>query len=1136
MAAACPGLDSISQLHQYGQANGVRPEFNLTKEENGQWRCIATCPGVEFAGEAIGQAQKESKKEAAERVIEFLEANNLLRAKRAKTDPIRKERMMMKTLPLPMPSGPLDELQGLWCDSRGQLVNVEGTIVIREDKRREQLREEGGYFIKKAAGPNAEEYGGAMNHGMVDWSSGEKWEPAASPEEPDVGDFTPANSKMIMNEFLKRKRLPELLQPTQFNVGSNNGFRAIAAFECGGCPISVAVISQNKKQASTDLAVQLCRRLFREGHLQSGTDKVAGSERYPDISIGLAPDLKNRLNTFLYNCQITPLREENPAAMTCSKEVTDLLLRMESSGWACTTEDISKGCQWSPATANWDPWKYRTVQANENAVNQQLYQKWQMSQKPDRIRARHELPIASMEHEIVDIITNNQVVLVSGATGSGKTTQIPQFILDHFITYNRGSECSIIVTQPRRVAAISIAERVAWERSEQLGDSVGYSVRFDQKMPRSSGSILYMTVGILLRKLESGLHGVSHIFIDEVHERDLNTDFLLVVVKRLAQQHADIRVILMSATISLQKFILYFPGSKVVEIAGRNFPVETFFLEDAVELLSFDTHSTNFRSQPDSLMVCDNRYSEATRRTLRSMSEQEVNYTLVEKIIDWVMNQAENPEMHGSVLIFLPGWEVISHMMKHLRRVFNEKCLFLPLHSQVPKEEQRRVFDNAPPGKIKVILSTNIAETSVTIRDVVYVIDSCRCKIRWFQASHTSGVMTPAMLSRLDVHWAAKHNLTQREGRAGRLRPGFCFRLCTRARYDSLPETLPPEMVRAPLHDVALIVKWLQLGDIKGFLLQCPDPPKMDAIDRAIVTLQDLSALDSYQRLTPVGVQLARLPMEPRMGYALLMAAVFGMAEPMSVIFSTLCYKDPFGSDYVKLGPDWSDAFKTLASVYDAVTKGFYHNHYSNDRQCNTNTLRQILDAAQQLQAILRDMGFPQQARTPLDPRTRQWHVAQYLLALGLDHWSVHKDARRVWVGINESGNIAQNSACAIDTQPPEHFYAYFEQARNHSKVQCRMVSNMSIMPILFGSIVSMPYKNGRVMLDHWLPIACRFDTGALIGAMRAGIEAMMLRVSHTPSLCSSGDQPLHQFISLMYDLLDPRTAKYAEHAGLHQW
>jgi len=1118
-----PSTDPVSVLNTYAQANGYRPEYEMTKNQStGQWVVVATCEAIDYKADGCSMNQKEAKRLAAENMVQYLDSNNLLRQKRARPNG---KNVGMKTYCFPTAAENQLPIEGLWCDSKGNLASVEGINIFHENRTRSTLRVEDGYYIRKALTPDAKECSGALSGTeYIDWADGDRWELAQTDPGPDVGDFNEKNAKMVLHEFLKRKRLPEVGQPTQFNVGTRVGFRAIAAFEVGGYSVHCAVTSQNKRQASIDLAIQVCRRLFSEGHMtERGMGAGPGGDHYPELTVGLSPEIKNKLQTFLYNMGIIPRKEDR-----YSGHPIDVYLRMEASGWACSTEDISKGCRWSPATGKWDPWKYKTTGANCHVVNEELYRRWNnMNLAREKVASRHELPIAHMEHEIVELIVNNQVVLVSGSTGSGKTTQIPQFILDYYISYNRGSECNIIVTQPRRVAAISIAERVAWERGEQLGDSVGYSVRFDQKMPRSSGSIMYMTVGILLRKLESGLHGVSHIFIDEVHERDLNTDFLLVVVKRLCRQHANLRVILMSATISLDKFIKYFPGSKVVEILGRNFPVETFFLEDAVELLSFDA-GNQVKHQNDSLMVCDSRYTESTKRALRAMSEQEVNYSLVEKILEWVMGQQENPEMAGSVLIFLPGWEVISHMMRHLKRVFSAQCVFLPLHSQVPKDEQRRVFDNPPVGKIKVILSTNIAETSVTIRDVVYVIDSCRCKIRWFQAS-TSAVMTPAMLSRLDVHWAAKHNLTQREGRAGRLRPGFCFRLCTRARYDSLPDTLPPEMVRAPLHDVALVVKWLQLGDIKDFLLQCPDPPKIDAIDRAIITLQDLSALDTYQRLTPVGVQLARLPMEPRMGYALLMSAIFGLAEPMSLIFSTLCYKDPFGPDFPKLG-EHSDLFRILAQIYEATSHG--HRTY-NDRMVNGNTLRQILDAAQQLLAILLEIGFPQQQKfMGIDPGLREWHLIQYFIALGLNHWGVFKDPRKLWLGTNEVGNMAQNSACAIDGMPEEAFYTYFEQARNHTKIQCRMLSNLPIIPIMLGSLVSMPWHNERVLLDHWLPITCRFDTAALIGAARAGTEAMMLRIAHTPGLCSSTDQPLAQFIGLMYDLVDPQAGKCYEYAS----
>lgn len=369
-----------------------------------------------------------------------------------------------------------------------------------------------------------------------------------------------------------------------------------------------------------------------------------------------------------------------------------------------------------------------------------------------------DLPVYHFKDQVLDAIEQNSVIIIRGHTGSGKTTQVPQFILDKYLNSHNGAECSVVVTQPRRISAVSVAERVSAERGEMMGESVGYSVRFESKFPRPYGGILFCTVGVLLRKLESGLRGVSHVIVDEIHERDINTDFLLVLISDMIKQHRHLKVILMSATIDTALFSNYFNNCPVIEIYGKMFPVQEYFLEDIVQMTDFkpDAFATRKRKNRNNdeddddddneadadagdngeggendekedkdfncNSVVSNDYSESTKMAMKQMSEKSISFELIECLLKYIrsLNQP------GSILIFLPGWNLIHGILKFLQMhpLFgSNQYIILPLHSQIPREDQYKVFVDAPPGKTKIILSTNIAESTITINDVVFVID-----------------------------------------------------------------------------------------------------------------------------------------------------------------------------------------------------------------------------------------------------------------------------------------------------------------------------------------------------------------------------------------------------------------------------
>lgn len=524
------------------------------------------------------------------------------------------------------------------------------------------------------------------------------------------------------------------------------------------------------------------------------------------------------------------------------------------------------------------------------------------------LELRKKLPVWSQKEDIVKAIKDNQVVVISGATGCGKTTQICQFLLDQAIESRSGSTFCALCTQPRRLAAISAAHRVAEERVEVCGDprsSVGYQIRLERLNPRERGSILFCTTGILVQLLISDplLEKYSHILLDEVHERDLLTDFILTVVRDLLPKRPKLRVILMSATINSNLLSEYFNNCPVLNIAGRSFPVETVYLEDILSKLDFRFRSTRNRSGADSHpnhldieynqimapfveeMEANHSYPFHVLKSLRKRESEESPEMLIMALLKHICAR----EADGAILIFFPGWEQIKRLNKLLlsdRTFSSRKFLIFTLHSMLPTFNQRQIFEKPPRGVRKLILSTNIAETSLTIDDIVYVIDCGKAKLPNFDPLKK--------LNTLNSEWIALANAHQRQGRAGRTKPGICYKLYSRGRESTFVPHALPEIKRTRLEELILRVKILKLGQVQAFLRKVPEPPDDLTVKISLELLHELGALDDAECLTPLGFHLAQLPTDPSTGKLILLGAIFGCLEPMLAIAATLSFKDPF--------------------------------------------------------------------------------------------------------------------------------------------------------------------------------------------------------------------------------------------------
>jgi HrpA-like RNA helicase len=408
------------------------------------------------------------------------------------------------------------------------------------------------------------------------------------------------------------------------------------------------------------------------------------------------------------------------------------------------------------------------------------------------------------------------------------------------ISKGEGSRCRILCSQPRRIAATGLASRVATERCESVGQTVGYAIRMDTK--RSDRTrLMFCTVGVALRLLASdpNLSEFSHIIVDEVHERSIETDIFLLLLRRLIQRRKDLKVILMSASVNAEFFLNYFsnvseclPSPSVFHIDGKAFPVKEFFIEEIFRMSEYpitnkelirsssvSKESRNLSEKDESSLSVVETPSSSSSVSSSSSSSSSPSLSLIEKysrfddthfsvkvlvhVIQW-LHEVYLPSMSDSILVFLPGSREIYTTKKALEASLSS-AIVLPLHSSLSSSEQQRVFLSPPPSNRKIILSTNVAETSVTIDDIVVVVDTGRMR--------EMEVDPQSELSILQNVWAPKDSLTQRRGRAGRVREGVCLRLFTRERFQSLPPAGVAEIHRIPLDRTCLDVLSLGIGD-----------------------------------------------------------------------------------------------------------------------------------------------------------------------------------------------------------------------------------------------------------------------------------------------------------------------------------
>ncbi|XP_013134537.1 PREDICTED: pre-mRNA-splicing factor ATP-dependent RNA helicase PRP16 isoform X1 [Papilio polytes] len=530
---------------------------------------------------------------------------------------------------------------------------------------------------------------------------------------------------------------------------------------------------------------------------------------------------------------------------------------------------------------------------------------------------RRYLPVFAVREDLMQVIRENSVIIIVGETGSGKTTQLTQYLHEE----GYGARGAVGCTQPRRVAAMAVAKRVADEMGCKLGEEVGYAIRFeDCTSPKTV--IKYMTDGILLREglREPDLDNYCAIIMDEAHERSLSTDMLFGLLREVVARRSDLKLIVTSATMDSTKFSSFFGNVPTFTIPGRTFPVETFFSKN----------------------VCEDYVDGAVKQALQIHLQPD----------------------DGDILVFMPGQEDIEVTCEVLTERLGEldnapPLTVLPIYSQLPADLQAKIFQRAPPGQRKCIVATNIAETSLTVDGIMYVIDCGYCKLK---------VYNPRIgMDALQIYPVSQANARQRAGRAGRTGPGKAFCLYTQRQYthELLPATVP-EIQRTNLANTVLLLKSLGVRDLLAFHFM--DPPPQDTILNSMYQLWILGALDGTGELTALGRQMAEFPLDPPQCHMLIVSADMGCSAEVLIIVSMLSVPSVF---YRPQGrEEEADAARekfqvpesdhlTLLHLYNQWKANNYSSAWCTQQFVHAKALRKVREVRQQLRDILQAQRLP---------------------------------------------------------------------------------------------------------------------------------------------------------------------------------
>ncbi|CAH8469115.1 unnamed protein product [Schistosoma rodhaini] len=769
--------------------------------------------------------------------------------------------------------------------------------------------------------------------------------------------------------------------------------------------------------------------------------------------------------------------------------------------------------------------------------------------------SRCKLPAYQFKEDIVSTIRDNQVVIISGETGCGKTTQVPQFILEDQVLGGNGSVTRIIVTQPRRISAVSIAERVATERGQSVGSSVGYQVRLERRYPqRPHGSIMFCTTGIILQWFRSDplLKNISHIIVDEVHEREFLCDFLLCMLKRIAPLRPDLRIVLMSATINADKFAEYFDNCPKFEIPGRTFPVKTYYLEDVLRETKFWLPNSAItalcRDQSRSLKqrLLKSNLSKKEARILSYGKSPEFNkwlhsltglssnaieilrsvgedtYPKTDLIAHSVEHILQNTQS-GAILVFVPGLVDIKDVFRCLRELNPRRydnrygsVRIYPLHSRIPTSRDRSLFEPSPKNQRKVVIATNIAETSITIQDVVYVIDCGRIKVTDYDPRQNTSTLTAILVS--------KANAAQRSGRAGRQIQALKLIESETTNFN----TSHSIKSRGQSHKV----NRKSLREFSEAIKKDVNASGINILGSSCIHLDSTDEDDD--ELTPLGVHLANFPLDPQCAKLLIFGALFGCLEPILAVASCLTFRDPFEVPLEKQQEadrcrkelsqnSFSDhwVFATVIQSYNGLNSQIERNQFCQRYFLNERTIKDIIRLMNDYAQLLYERRY---IATPKpddsNANCNQWNINLFraIMCAALYPNIVKVDPRFTKEGKPKTpvimscpsegrANIHPSSVNS-KIQPTEPIWmVYFTKTKLESGSYPSIFDStvISLRPLLFfsGNIEISKNDTSLFTIDQWIKFSGELKVVNLLKDLRKCMDGLLEQKFKSPSVAN---------------------------------
>uniref|UniRef100_A0A8C7RR98 RNA helicase n=1 Tax=Oncorhynchus mykiss TaxID=8022 RepID=A0A8C7RR98_ONCMY len=796
---------------------------------------------------------------------------------------------------------------------------------------------------------------------------------------------------------------------------------------------------------------------------------------------------------------------------------------------------------------------------------------------------REQLPVFQHRVRVMEALRRNRVVVVAGETGSGKSTQIPQFILEELLTGGAAAQpCNIVVTQPRRISAMSLASRVSQELGCDDGPGsksslCGYQIRMENKSSDST-RLLYCTTGVLLRKLQQDhmLSSLTHIIVDEVHERSVQSDFLLTILKDVVQKRSNLHLVMMSATVDCDKFAAYFNRCPIVNIPGRTFPVEVFHLEDIVEetgyVLEKDSEysqkileeeeevNINFTQkggksmQHQEFIVKDtgsgwdlgpdlDHFSSRTRHALQYMNPNKINMELVLDLLDYLDKSPQFAVVDGAVLVFLPGLAHIQQLYDLLstdkRFRGKDRYKLVALHSTLSSKDQAAAFTVPPTGVRKIVLSTNIAETGVTIPDVVFVIDTGKTKENKYHES--------SQMSSLVETFVSKASALQRQGRAGRVRDGFCFRLYPKFRFQAFMDYSIPEILRVPLEELCLHIMKCEYGSPEEFLCRALDAPQPQSVSNAVCLLRRIGAcIPEGHALTPLGHHLATLPVNVKIGKMLIFGAILGCLDPIATIAAAISEKSPFATPMNQ--KDQANLAKAALAVANSDHLTIY-NAYLGDHTTFRVAGKDIKpgsllhqDIKQELMRMMDQAGFsgssrsgrgppsrdrsdPRGPQAPLTPLGKpQICVLNAVLTAGL-----YDSVGRILY--TPSVDVLDRVACSVETAQGKaqvhpssvnrclqtRGWLLFQEKVKYSKIYLRDTTLISPFPmLLFGGDIDVQHRERLISLDGWIHFQAPVRIGVIFKHLRKLIDSLLEKKLENPRMNLEDEKTIQLIIELI--------------------